>query len=72
MHSPQPQFNHVSPTKAWQSLRRSHVCTDILEADGAHVRFAVRAKVVLFPEDVVAVWLMVAVQYAAAPGAGPN
>jgi len=36
---------------------------DLVSTRGDHVKMAVRVKVVVYPEDVVAVWVMLAVRY---------
>lgn len=58
-------FSHATPSRVLFGLLKSSVALDILQARGEHVRHAVRCKVVNYPDDVRAVWVMVAVKYKA-------
>jgi centrosomal protein CEP76 len=57
------QFAHNDCTKITASLTQAAVAQDILSTRGDTVRFALRIKVVSYPEDRLAVWLMLAVRY---------
>jgi len=48
-------------------LLKSPVALDVVQARGDQVRHAIRCKVINYPEDVRAVWVMVAVKYKAQP-----
>lgn len=56
-------FNHTNSKRIITACLRDKVCTDIIECVGDVVRFGVRVKVVAYPEDVLSVWLMLAVKY---------
>jgi hypothetical protein len=56
-------FPHTVPARVLFGLLKSNVALDILQARGEHVRLAVRCKVVNYPDDVRAVWVMVAVKF---------
>jgi centrosomal protein CEP76 len=47
------------------AFKRNKVCLDIMECVGDSVRFGIRVKVYTYPEDIVAVWVMLAVKYRA-------
>ena len=56
-------FPHVSAERMVGSLLRSDLGADILNAQGSHVRHALRVRVFPYAEDVCAVWIMVAVRF---------
>lgn len=58
-------FSHTTPSRVLFGLLKSNVALDVLQARGENVRHAVRCKVVNYPDDVRAVWVMVAVKYRA-------
>jgi centrosomal protein CEP76 len=57
------QFIHRSPTKMLASMLRNADLTRLMATRGDAVRFALRIKIVPYPEQVCAVWCMVAVRY---------
>ena len=57
--------NHRSPGRVLELLKAEAVPADILRTRGDHTRFGLRVKVYPYPEDVCAVWVMLAVQYRA-------
>lgn len=58
-------FSHAMPSRVLFGLLKANVALDILQVRGEHVRHAVRCKIVNFPEDVRAVWVMIAVKFKA-------
>ena len=58
-------FNHLDVIRmAAALLEPSNVAAvDLVSSRGDHVRLAVRVKVVVYPEDMVAVWVMLAARY---------
>eukprot|EP00762_Andalucia_godoyi_P003172 ANDGO_00990.mRNA.1 Centrosomal protein of 76 kDa OS=Danio rerio GN=cep76 PE=2 SV=1 len=57
------QFSHIIPSKMFHILVQSQVGNDVIRSRGTDVRFGVRTRVFVYPENVVATWLMVAVMY---------
>ena len=57
--------NHRSPERVLELLKAEAVPADILGTRGDHTRFGLRVKVYAYPEEVCAVWVMLAVQYRA-------
>lgn len=57
-------FNHMSASKMMATLQSAKVAREILDARGDHLRFAVQVAVHPFPDDFVAVWVMLAAVYA--------
>lgn len=57
------QFSHTSPHRMFNALMRSKMAIEIIECIGDVVRHGIRVKIVPYPEDVCAVWLMIAVKY---------
>ena len=45
------------------SLCRSLVCSEILNCRGDNVQHAMRVRITCYPEDLCAVWVMLAVKY---------
>eukprot|EP01022_Parablepharisma_sp_SALTPOND_P025469 TRINITY_DN594_c0_g1_i1.p1 TRINITY_DN594_c0_g1~~TRINITY_DN594_c0_g1_i1.p1 ORF type:complete len:663 (-),score=32.86 TRINITY_DN594_c0_g1_i1:2653-4641(-) len=59
------QTQGADPQKVFAGLMQNKVAREILDTKGDLVRFAVRAKVTVYPEDVVAIWTILAVRYRA-------
>lgn len=57
------QFNHESADRIMASLLKANIAADILSTRGDQVRFALRVKIVPYPHEVQAVWLMLAVRF---------
>jgi len=55
--------NDSSPANVLGVFRRAQIATDILRTRGDAVRFALRVKVFSFPEDVKAIWVMLACKF---------
>jgi centrosomal protein CEP76 len=55
--------NRRSPTRIMESFRRAQIASDILNTRGDHVNFALRVKIFAYPEDICAVWVMLAVKF---------
>jgi centrosomal protein CEP76 len=55
--------NQRSPTRVMESFRRAQIATDILGSRGDQVHFALRVRIFTYPEDVCAVWVMLAVKF---------
>eukprot|EP00667_Euglena_gracilis_P005263 EG_transcript_5303 len=60
-------FTHGCDRRIFHSLLQSRTCKDILETVGQVVTFFVRVKCFVYPEDVLSVWVMLAVRYKGAP-----
>ena len=56
-------FTSVHPPAVLDALLKAAPCSDILQCRGDHVKLAVRARVYPYPDDVCAVWVMLAVSY---------
>lgn len=57
------QFAHLNHPSIFVALTKEKIAADILATRGDAVRFAVRCRIFLYPENVKAVWVMVAVRY---------
>jgi centrosomal protein CEP76 len=57
------QFSHKSPSRMMLAFLRAKACVDILATRADQVRFALQIKVFSYPENVCAVWAMVACKY---------
>lgn len=57
------QVNHKNPVAIFALLTTNPVGEEILNTVGDQISFSVRAKIVQYPEDVAAVWLIVGVHY---------
>ena len=55
--------NDPSPANVLGVFRRAQIATDILRTRGDAVRFALRVKVFIFPEDAKAIWVMLACKF---------
>ena len=55
--------NQRSPTRIMESFRRAQIASEILSTRGDQVHFALRVKIFTYPEDVSAVWVMLAVKF---------
>ncbi|GBG32242.1 Centrosomal protein of 76 kDa [Hondaea fermentalgiana] len=55
----------IDPHKILHALRKSTVASELLHTRADHTHFALRVMVLPFPEDVVAVWVMLAVRFRA-------
>ena len=55
--------NDSSPANVLGVFRRAQIATDILRTRGDAVRFALRVKVFVFPENVKAIWVMLACKF---------
>jgi centrosomal protein CEP76 len=58
-------FAHMSVARMLASFDRGEVPHSILHTQGSGVRFALRVKLVPYPENVVVVWVMLAVRFIA-------
>lgn len=56
-------FTHSSPTKMLSNFRTTPLANKIINAVGDDVVFAVRAKIFPYPEQMQAIWVMLAVRY---------
>ncbi len=54
------------------SLKAARIAREILDTRGDHIRFAVQVDVHAYPEDFVAVWIMIAVTYSPFAGLAPS
>ena len=59
------QFNHFDINKMVVALLKNRVAFDVLTVRGDQVHHAVRAKIVTYPDNVCAVWIMLACRYKA-------
>jgi len=59
------QFNHLDVTKMSIALIKSRIGYEVLAAKGDMVKHALRVKVVPYPENICAVWVMIAVSFKA-------
>lgn len=57
------QFLHLRTNEMMTSITKAAVAQDILQTRGDQVRFAIRVKLVAYPEERCAVWVMLAVRY---------
>lgn len=57
------QVNHKNPVAIFELLATNPVGDDILNTIGDQISFSVRAKIVQYPEDVAAVWVIVGVHF---------
>lgn len=67
-------FNHLDAARAAAALldRANDAAHDVVHVRGDYARFALRVRVTVYPENTLAVWVMLAVRYQplAAPGPG--
>jgi centrosomal protein CEP76 len=59
------QFTSTDTEAMMVTFNRTAASADILETRGDTVRFAIRVKMVPYPEERCAVWVMLAVRYRA-------
>ncbi len=59
--------NQLSPTRIMESFRRAHIASEILSTRGDQVHFALRVKIFPYPEEISAVWVMLAVKFKPPP-----
>ena len=57
------QFSHLNSNEMMGAMARASIAVDILQTRGDTVRFALRIKVIAYPEEICAVWIMLAVRY---------
>ena len=57
------QVLHCNAKKVFKSCIKSAVCSGIIECRGDELRLALRCYVTVFPDDLVATWVMVACRY---------
>jgi centrosomal protein CEP76 len=57
------QLNHCAPKRIFSACMRHRSFVEIVECVGDKVRFGLRCKVVVYPEEVMAVWVMIAVKF---------
>jgi len=57
------QVLHRNAVRAFRTSMKNQVCADIVECRGDNVRHAVHVSVSVFPDDVVAMWIMFACRY---------
>ena len=57
------QVQGLESEKALNTIKQSQVGYEIIQTKGDLVRFALRAKVVLYPQNVSALWIILAVRY---------
>ena len=56
-------FSHRDANKIMTALEANNTGGDILATEGDSVKFALRVKIYCYPENVCAVWVMLAVRY---------
>lgn len=54
------QFTSLNASIVFASMLASRPLVELITADGTELRFGLRTKVVTYPEDFVAVWVMIA------------
>jgi len=54
------QFTSLHPHLLFASMIQSRALQDLLASDGQELRLGIRCKVIVYPEDFCAVWIMVA------------
>ena len=57
------QVNHKNPVSIFSLISTNPVGEEILNTIGDQINFSVRAKIVQYPEDVAAVWVIVGVHF---------
>lgn len=57
------QFTHFDTERMVHHIFSNKVGNDVLMARGDQVRHAIRVKIVAYPENVCAVWVMIAVRF---------
>jgi len=57
------QFSHFDADQMMLHISQNKIGSEVLHARGETVRHAVRVKLAIYPENVCAVWVMVAVRY---------
>lgn len=57
------QVNHKNPVGMFSLVTNNPVGEEILSMIGDQIAYGVRVKVVQYPEDVCAVWLIIGIQY---------
>ncbi len=57
------QFTHMDPEKIMHHLYNHKVGKEILLGRGDQMKHGLRVKIVPYPENVCAVWVMLAVRY---------
>ena len=57
------QLLHCNANKVFKSCMKSAVCSGIIECRGDELRLAVRCHVSVFPDDLLATWVMIACRY---------
>ncbi|KAJ1447360.1 CEP76 C2 domain-containing protein [Pelagophyceae sp. CCMP2097] len=65
-------FSHANAPRIFAALQRGELSQDVLTTAGEQVRHALRVRIFAYAEDVVAVWVMIAVRYAKPRGPAPN
>jgi len=57
------QQTHKNSVKMFETIRSNAVAEDILNTLGDQINFAVRVKIVQFPEDIFALWVIFGVHF---------
>ena len=57
------QFKHLNSVQMFNTMQENEVARMIVNSFGDQIRFGLRCKVVQYPEDVVAVWVIIAAYY---------
>ncbi len=57
------EFKHLNPERMFFELKKNKTAGEIIAARGDMVRHGIRVKVVVFPEEKAAAWVMVAVRF---------
>jgi len=57
------QFNNRSPVPMFQKILDNPVGKEILDSRGDQIKYAVRCKIVPYPEEIYAVWVIVGCYY---------
>lgn len=57
------QFNHFDSNKMSIALLKNRIGYEVLTAKGDSVKHALRVKIVAYPENICAVWVMIACTY---------
>lgn len=57
------QFTHFDSERIMQHIYQNKIGKEVLQARGDQVKHSIRVKIVQYPENICAVWVMVAVRF---------
>ena len=57
------QVTTLDPIEIIETLKNNQKCREIMLSRGDSLAFAVKCKLVLFPENIFALWISIAVRY---------